>query len=93
MLRSCQDAIRKVRGDFAAEPREFHGEHEHLHLHLQYPPRAAVPALGNSLKGLSARRVRSEATGRMNRHIRHGHFWSPFSLAASYAGAPPRIIR
>jgi len=41
----------------------------------------------------AARRIRSEATGRVNRHIMHGHFWSPSYLAASCGGAPPGSIR
>jgi putative transposase len=48
-LRSCQDAMRKVRRDFAAEPQEFNGDNDHLHLLLQYPPKVAVPAPVNSL--------------------------------------------
>ena len=47
----------------------------------------------NSLKGVPARRLRSQFTGRVNRHIGHGHFWSPSSFAASRGGAPPSIIR
>ena len=31
MLRSCQDAMRKVRGDFGAELREFNDQDDHLH--------------------------------------------------------------
>ena len=29
----------------------------------------------------------------MNRHIMHGHFWSPSYFAASCGGAPLSIIR
>ena len=76
MLRSCQDAMRKVCGEFGAELREFNGEDDHVHLLVQYPPKVAVPALVNSLKGVPARRSRAEFTGRVNRHIMHGHFWS-----------------
>jgi putative transposase len=47
----------------------------------------------NRLKGVPARELRSEATGPVNRHIVHGHSWSPSSLAASCAGAPLSIIR
>jgi len=47
----------------------------------------------NSLKGGPARRLRSQFTGQVNRHIRHGHLWSPSYFAASCGGAPPGIIR
>jgi putative transposase len=33
-LRSYQDAMRKVRRDFAADPQEFNGDYDHLHLLL-----------------------------------------------------------
>ena len=32
MLRSCQDATRKVSGEFGAELREVNGEDDHVHL-------------------------------------------------------------
>jgi REP element-mobilizing transposase RayT len=64
MLRSCQDAMRKVCDDFGAELREFSGEDDHVHLLVEYPPKVAVSALVNSLKGVSARRLRAEFTGR-----------------------------
>lgn len=92
MLRSCEDAMRKVCGDFGAELREFNGEDDHIHLLVGYPPKVAVSALVNSLKGVSARHLRSEFTGRVNQHTLHGHFWSPSYLAASCGDAPLNII-
>lgn len=93
MLSCCEDAMRKVCADFGAELREFRGEDDHVHLLVEYPPKVAVSALVNSLKGVSARRLRSEFTGRVNRYIMHGHFWSPSYFAASCGGAPVSIIR
>jgi putative transposase len=93
MLRCCEDAMRKVCADFGAELREFNGEDDHVHLLVEYPPKVAVSALVNSLKGVSARRLRSEFTGHVNRHIMHGHFWSPSYFAASCGGPPLGIIR
>jgi putative transposase len=93
MLEACQTAMRKVCGDFGAELREFNGEHDHVHLLVEYPPKVAVAGLVNSLKGVSARRLRSEFTSRVNRHIMHGHLWSPSYFAASCGGAPLSIIR
>jgi putative transposase len=63
MLRCCENAMRKVCGDFGAELREFDGEDDHVHLLVDYPPTAAI----------SARRLRSEFTGRVDRHLLHGH--------------------
>jgi putative transposase len=93
MLRFCEQVMRKVCGDFGAELREFNGEPDHVHLLVFYPPKVAVSALVNSLKGVSARRIRAEFTGRVNRAIMHGHFWSPSYFAASCGGAPLSIIR
>jgi putative transposase len=93
MLASCEDAMRKVCGGFGAELREFNGEDDHVHLLVEYPPKIPVSGLVNSLKGVSARRLRSEFTGRVNRQIMHGHFWSPSYFAASCGGAPLNIIR
>jgi putative transposase len=91
MLRSCEDAMRKVCSDFGAELREFNGEDDHIHLLVGYPPKVAVSALVNSLKGVSARHLRSEFTGRVNRYTLHGHFWSPSYFAASCGDAPLNI--
>jgi putative transposase len=93
MLRCCEDAMRKVCGDFGAELREFNGEDDHVHLLVEYPPKVPVSALVNSLKGVSARKLRAQFTGRVNRHTMHGHLWSPSYFAASCGGAPPSIIR
>jgi len=85
--------MRKVCGDFDARLREFNGEDDHVHLLVAYPPKVAVSALVNSLKGVSARRLRSEFTGRVSRHTMHGHFWSPSYFVASCGGTPLSIIR
>ena len=43
MLASCEDAMRKVCGDFGAELREFNGEDDHVHLLVEYPPKIPCP--------------------------------------------------
>jgi putative transposase len=93
MLRCCEQAMRKVCADFGADLREFNGETDHVHLLVSYPPKIPVSALVNSLKGVSARRLRSEYTGRVDRARMNGHFWSPSYFAASCGGAPLAIIR
>ncbi|WP_442931208.1 IS200/IS605 family transposase [Micromonospora sp. NBC_00389] len=47
----------------------------------------------NRLKGVSAHYLRKEFTGRINRHIIHGHLWSPSYFAASCGGAPLEVIK
>lgn len=92
MLSCCQTVMRNVCDDFGAELRDFNGQHDHVHLLVSYPPKVAISALVNSLKGVSARMLRAEFTGRVNRASIRGHFWSPSYLAASCGGAPPSII-
>jgi putative transposase len=91
MLRCCDDVMRRVCDDFGAELREFNGEHEHANLLVFYPPKVAVSALVNSHKSLSARMLRAEFTGPVNRASMRGHFWSPSYFAAS-CGSPPLSI-
>jgi putative transposase len=93
MLTCCQDAMRKVCGDFEAVLREFNGEADHVHLLVDYPPKVSVSALVNSLKGVSARRLRSQYPGRVDQARMNGHFWSPSYLAASSGDALPPVIR
>ncbi|MBV9025328.1 MAG: IS200/IS605 family transposase [Streptomycetaceae bacterium] len=93
MLTRCEEIMRKVCEDFGAELREFNGETDHVHLLVHYPPKVALSRLVGSLKGVSARLLRQEFTGRINRAIMHGHFWSPSYFAASCGGAPLSIIK
>ncbi|MEU7318225.1 IS200/IS605 family transposase, partial [Streptomyces sp. NPDC007083] len=71
---------------------EFNGEADHVHLLVHYPPKIALSGLVNSLKGVSARRLRAEFTVRVNRAIMHGHFWSPSYFAGSVGGAPLQVV-
>jgi putative transposase len=93
ILERCEQIMRNVCADFGAELREFNGEHDHVHLLVHYPPTIALSRLVNSLKGVSARLLRQEFTGTMNRAIMHGHLWSPSYFAASCGGAPLTIVR
>ncbi len=93
MLDHCEATMRGVCADFGATLAEFDGEDDHVHLLVEYPPKVAVSALVNSLKGVSARRLRQEFTGRVNRHSMRGHFWSPSYFAVSAGGAPLSVLR
>ncbi|MDX3245685.1 transposase [Streptomyces sp. ME18-1-4] len=48
---------------------------------------------GSSIKGVSSRNLRQEFTGRVNRFIMHGRFWSGSYFAGSCGGAPPAIVK
>ncbi|MFE3054658.1 IS200/IS605 family transposase [Nocardia sp. NPDC059239] len=93
LLTTCEYVMRDVCADFEAELVEFNGEHDHVHLLVEYPPKLAVSKLVNSLKGVSARRLRDEYRGWVNRHSMNGHLWSPSYFAASCGGAPLSIIQ
>jgi len=93
MLTRCEEVMRKVGEDFEAELKEFNVERDHVHLLVDYPPKVAVSKLVNSLKGVSARRIRQEFTGQINRAVMHGQLWSPSYFSASCGGAPLAMVR
>ncbi|WP_093891020.1 IS200/IS605 family transposase [Streptosporangium canum] len=93
MLTRCEDVMREVCAQLGATLREFNGEDDHVHLLVHYPPKLPITTLVNRLKGVSAHYLRKEFTGRINRHIMHGHLWSPSYFAGSCGGAPLQIIR
>lgn len=93
LLALCEAVVRDVCSDFNAELVEFNGAHDHVHLLVEYPPTVQISRLVNSLKGVSARRLRYEYTGWVNQHSMNGHFWSPSYFAASCGGPPLSIIR
>jgi putative transposase len=87
------DALRgvftSVCADFGAELVELDGEDDHVHLLVAYPPQVAVARLVNSLKGVSARRLRQRYRVRTHRE----HLWSPSYFAASAGGAPLQTLK
>jgi REP element-mobilizing transposase RayT len=68
-----------VCADFGAELVEMGGEDDHVQLLVAYPPHVAVARLVNSLKGVSARRLRQRYRVRTHRE----HVWSPLYFASS----------
>ena len=57
ILDDLQNIFLSVCTDFEAELVEFDGEEYHVHLLVNYPPKVAVSALVNSLKGVSSSRM------------------------------------
>ena len=82
----------KVCTDFEAVLMEMDGEDDHVHLLVNYPPKVALSALVNSLKGVSSRRLRQQFPA-MTRRYWKGVLWSPSYFAASCGGAPLSIIK
>lgn len=92
------DAIERLRAmfssvcaDFEATLVEMDGEHDHVHLLIEYPPKMAVAALVNSLKGVSSRLLKKQRPDIEERYWEN-MLWSPSYLAASCGGAPVDII-
>jgi len=65
---------------------------QHVFADQRPPPTVRLSKLVNSLKGVSARRLRYEFTYWVNQHSMNGHLWSPSYFAASCGGAPLSII-
>ena len=82
----------RICSDFEATLDEFNGESDHVHLLVHYPPKVAVSALVNSLKGVSARRLRQDRPDIARRYWRGG-LWSASYFAASCGGAPIEVLR
>ena len=94
-----RDALERLRAtfaavceDFGATLDEFNGEVDHVHLLVHYPPKVAVSGLVNSLKGVSARRLRQDRPDLAKRYW-SGGLWSASYFAASCGGAPIDVLR
>ena len=83
----------KVCLDFESELVEMDGEDDHVHLLVNYPPKVAVSALVNSLKGVSSRMIRKKNYPSIKKKLWGGALWSPSYFAGSCGGAPIEIIR
>jgi putative transposase len=77
-----------VGADLGAKLVELDGEADHVQLLVASPPQVAVARLVNSLKGVSARRLRQRYRVRSHRK----HLWSPSYFAASAGGAPLEML-
>lgn len=79
--------------DFECELREANWEDDHVHLLVAYPPKVSLSALVNSLKGVSARRLRAKQWPEVTSKLWGEHFWSPSYCAVSCGGAPLELIK
>ncbi len=91
-IASLRAIFAKVCTNFEAVLVEMDGEDDHVHLLVEYPPKVAVSALVNSLKGVSSRLLRQERPDIQRRYWK-GVLWSPSYFAASCGGAPISIVR
>ena len=82
----------KVREDMEASLVEMDREDNHVHLLVEYPPKLAVSALVNSLKGVTSRLLRKELPD-LKRRYWENVLWSPSYFASSCGGVPISIIK
>ena len=64
-----------------------------MHLLISYPPKVALSRLVNSLKGVSARRLRAANLPEVRSKLWGEHFWSPSYCAVSSGGAPLETVK
>ena len=93
ILDDLKEIFASVCHDFEAELVEFDGEDDHVHLLVTYPPKIAISALFNSLKGVSSRLIRKKRYPSIQKKLWGGSLWSPSYFAGSCGGAPISILR
>jgi putative transposase len=93
ILDDLQAIFSSVCADFEAELIEFDGQDDHVHLLVNYPPKIAVSALVNSLKGVSSRMIRQKNYPSICKKLWGNALWSPSYFAGSCGGAPIAVIR
>ena len=93
ILDDLRSIFTSVCADFEAERVEFNREDDHVHLRVNYPPKVAVSALVNSLKGVSSRMIRKKNYPSLRKKLWGSALWSPSYSAGRCGGAPIEIIR
>ena len=93
VLNELREIFSAVCTDFEAELVALEGKDDHAHLLVNYPPKVAVSALVNSLKGVSSRMIRKKNYPEIKNKLWGGALWSPSYFAGSCGGAPISIIR
>ncbi len=88
-----EQSFRKVCEAFESELLECDGQDDHVHLLVAYPPKVGVARLVNSLKGVSARRIRALDLPEVRGKLWGTAFWSPSYCAVSCGAAPLDIIK
>jgi putative transposase len=93
ILHDLRSIFTGVCSDFESQLVEFDGEDTPVHLLVNYPPKIAVAALVNSLKGVSSRLIRLKNYPSIRRMLWGKSLWSPSYFAGSCLGAPIAAIR
>jgi putative transposase len=93
VFQTLRVAWEQVCTDFGCELREAGWESDHVHVLVAYPPKVALSRLVNSLKGVSARRLRAADLPEVRNKLWGEHFWSPSYCAVSCGGAPLETVK
>ena len=93
ILKELSEIFQSVCKAFEATLVEFEGEKDHVHLLVNYPPKASVSRLVNSLKGVSSRMLRKNQHPTIQRAFWKDVLWSPSYFAGSCGGASIDMIR
>jgi REP element-mobilizing transposase RayT len=88
-LKRMEEIMLAVCADFECELVEFNGENNHVHLLVNFPPKAALSKLVNSLKGVSSRRLHSACGPARNSPDR----WAALRFRSSVSTSRSRIVR
>lgn len=91
-LKTLEKIFRRVCSEFEVELTEFNGEQDHVHLLVNYPPKASLSKLVNSLKGVSSRQMKLYHP-KLNDPTKGGVLWSPSYFAGSVGGAPIEVLK
>lgn len=92
-MRVLRKAWETVCGEMSCTLVEANGEADPVHLLVGYPPKVSLSVLVNSLKGVSARRLRAAHLPEVEGALWGEHFWSPSYGAFSAGGAPLAKVR
>ena len=92
ILKDLEVIFKDVCQNFETELVEMNGETEHIHLLLNYPPKASISKLVNSLKGVSSKLIRKQYP-ELKKSYWKGGLWSPSYFASSCGGPPLSIIK
>ncbi|MDA8401229.1 MAG: IS200/IS605 family transposase [Actinomycetota bacterium] len=92
MLVRCEEVMADVCADFGRRLAEFNAEDDHIHLLVEFPPTVQLSALVNSLKGVSARRLRQEFPAHVHRYLLGGNFSSRSYYVGTKGGAPLSVL-
>lgn len=90
VLRSSWEA---TCADFESRLIESEYESDHVCLLVGFPPKVALSALVNSLKGVSARRLRAARLPEIERKMLGVKFWSPSYCAVSSGASSLEVVK